>query len=206
MTTVIVVAIVALVFFVTISIVAFMTWKREEEMRTDSLKGIQSSLEEAVYELSEGSSRKSPRDDSYSRNDSYDESSYEPQPTYLYSGSKIKKATNSRKTRRKKDPFSWMRTEESDDVAMLKPDKNHLRKLRWEEITEEDISPQQEEDIKVQQIELPEIPEEDEMPYKEQQLENFAFDWNSEPRKSAYNVGKSGRKYTAEELEMLIKE
>ena len=53
MTTVIVVVVVALVFFVTLCTVTFMVWKREEEMRTDSLRSIESNLQELGYRLSD---------------------------------------------------------------------------------------------------------------------------------------------------------
>lgn len=45
MTTIIVIVVVALVFFVTVCVVTFMVWKRETEMRTDSIRAIESNLE-----------------------------------------------------------------------------------------------------------------------------------------------------------------
>ena len=54
MTTIItVIAIVALVFFVAISVAVFMIWKQETQMRTDSLRGIEASLNEAIDEFSQ---------------------------------------------------------------------------------------------------------------------------------------------------------
>lgn len=45
MTTIIVIVVVALVFFVTVCVVTFMVWKRETEMRTDSIRAIETNLE-----------------------------------------------------------------------------------------------------------------------------------------------------------------
>lgn len=56
MTTIITIVVVALVFFVTVCIVTFMVWKREAEMRTDSIKAIEHNVEEMLHELTGGSS------------------------------------------------------------------------------------------------------------------------------------------------------
>lgn len=45
MTTIIIIVVVALVFFVTVCVVTFMVWKREAEMRTDSIRAIENNLE-----------------------------------------------------------------------------------------------------------------------------------------------------------------
>ena len=52
MTTIIVVVVVALVFFVAVCVMAFMVWKRESEMRTDSIRAIEENLEKLTSELS----------------------------------------------------------------------------------------------------------------------------------------------------------
>ncbi len=52
MTTIIVVVVVALVFFVAVCVVAFMIWKREAEMRTDSIRAIEENLERLTQEMS----------------------------------------------------------------------------------------------------------------------------------------------------------
>lgn len=57
MTTIITIVVVALVFFVTVCIVTFMVWKREAEMRTDSIKAIEHNVEEMLHELTGSSSR-----------------------------------------------------------------------------------------------------------------------------------------------------
>ena len=54
MTTIIVVVVVALVFFVAVCVVAFMIWKREAEMRTDSIRAIEENLERLTQEMSPG--------------------------------------------------------------------------------------------------------------------------------------------------------
>ena len=51
MTTIIVIVVVALVFFVAVCVVSFMIWKREAEMRTDSIKAIEENLEKLTQEL-----------------------------------------------------------------------------------------------------------------------------------------------------------
>lgn len=51
MTTIIVVVVVALVFFVSVCVATFMIWKREEEMRTDSLRSIEANLQELGYRM-----------------------------------------------------------------------------------------------------------------------------------------------------------
>ena len=45
MTTIIIIVVVALVFFVTVCVVTFMVWKREAEMRTDSIREIKDNLQ-----------------------------------------------------------------------------------------------------------------------------------------------------------------
>ncbi len=51
MTTIIVIVVVALVFFVAVCVVSFMILKREAEMRTDSIKAIEENLEKLTQEL-----------------------------------------------------------------------------------------------------------------------------------------------------------
>lgn len=65
MTTIIVVVIVALVFFVTLCVATFMVWKREEEMRTDSLRAIEANLQELGYRMTENFDRGPRRSISY---------------------------------------------------------------------------------------------------------------------------------------------
>jgi hypothetical protein len=53
MTTIIVIVVVALVFFVSICVVSFMVWKRETEIRTDSIRAIEDNLKRLGYQLTD---------------------------------------------------------------------------------------------------------------------------------------------------------
>ena len=52
MTTIIIIVVVALVFFVTVCVVTFMVWKREAEMRTDSIRAIEDNLQRLEEDVS----------------------------------------------------------------------------------------------------------------------------------------------------------
>ena len=52
MTTIIIIVVVALVFFVTVCVVTFMVWKREAEMRTDSIREIKDNLQRLEEDVS----------------------------------------------------------------------------------------------------------------------------------------------------------
>ena len=211
MTTLIVVAIVALVFFVTICVVAFMTWKHETEKHTDSLRGIEDSLHDVLHELYGGAgNRMFVQEDVYGDNE-------KAMPKYKYGGSKVKKEREKpAKNNKKRDPFRWMRSEDNDDdVIVFKPDKNHVSKLRWKEITEQDIAADSEnpvEEVLIDEnydIELEEHEMHQEYPADLSMLdilEDMEFFGELQEKHTDYNVGKSGKKYTAEELEELIKE
>lgn len=97
MTTVIVVVVVALVFFVTLCTVTFMVWKREEEMRTDSLRSIESNLQELGYRLSDdfGRSAASLR---------------------FPASSSGEHETRRNGTVYAADPFDWVRNQNADDL------------------------------------------------------------------------------------------
>ena len=97
MTTVIVVVVVALVFFVTLCTVTFMVWKREEEMRTDSLRSIESNLQELGYRLSDdfGRSAASLR---------------------FPASSSGEHDTRRNGTVYAADPFDWVRNQNADDL------------------------------------------------------------------------------------------
>lgn len=105
MTTIIIVVVVALVFFVALCTGTFMVWKREEEMRTDSLKSIESNLQELGYRLS-------------------DESGME----HVGLNAPVTGGANHNMRRggliRNADPFEWVRdTEESEPVI---PDDEYM--------------------------------------------------------------------------------
>ena len=210
MTTIIVVAIVALVFFVTICVVAFMVWKHETEKHTESLRGIEDSLHDVLHELYGGAGNRA-----FIQDDIY--GNYEmARPTYKYGGSKIKKDKKQPEKNKKRDPFRWMRAETTDeDVIVFKPDEKHVSKLSWQEITEKDIAPEvqnlneevltdnnvgnepiQTEENREGHIDLSMI----------DILEDMEFFGELQEKQTDYNVGRSGKKYTAEELEELIKE
>ena len=210
MTTIIVVAIVALVFFVTICVVAFMVWKHETEKHTDSLRGIEDSLHDVLHEIYGGAGNRA-----FIQEDVYGD--YEAaRPTYKYGGSKIKKDREQHEKNKKRDPFRWMRSEDTDDdVIIFKPDKKHVSKLRWKEITEQDIGADVEtlnEEVLLDDSNVNEPNESD--AYQERHidlsmidiLEDMEFFEELQEKHTDYNVGKSGKKYTAEELEELIKE
>lgn len=210
MTTIIVVAIVALVFFVTICVVAFMVWKHETEKHTESLRGIEDSLHDVLHELYGGAGNRA-----FIQEDVYGD--YEMvRPTYKYGGSKIKKERKLPEKNKKRDPFKWMHSEnKDDDVIVFKPDERHVSTLRWTEITEQDLA------VEVDQPNKEALPDEnlnnepDEIEETREEhvdlsmldiLEDMEFFEELQEKHTDYNVGKSGKKYTAEELEELIKE
>ena len=90
MTTIIIVVVVALVFFVALCVVTFMVWKREEEMRTDSLRSIETNLQELGYRMTGDFSRRHSR-----RKLAYDDG-YDSVPYREARGSSV-------------DPFEWTR-------------------------------------------------------------------------------------------------
>ena len=223
MTTIIVVAIVALVFFVTVCVVAFMVWKREAEMRTDSIRAIERSMNDMAHEiagLNVDKAQQSPRyyDSAYS--DIYDKGTVR---TYAV---ETKKA-GSKSRAKKKDPFSWTRRNKNTEIAedetmtVFKPMEGENRKLKWTEVSEERISkgdepkdipaaeeqqatataeenPQTSNSINLSFVDLEEL--------ELGNLEDIEFFESLSRLNTAYNMGRSGRKYTAEELEELIKE
>ena len=231
MTTIIVVAIVALVFFVAISVAAFMTWRQETQMRTDSLKGIEMSLNEVLGEFS----RRHPTP-VHSLDDFH-------QDSLDRRGEKRSKLKRSSKKRQAvdegEDPFSWANREPGIDVTVFRPSDISVKHSEASsEISDEikgEIKHEPEEESPTIQPETQPTPEieiklnEPAGPAEEKANE----DKNSDPEKADlssididdlfdldrilfeeiehdktadYNTGRSGRKYTAEELESLIKE
>lgn len=230
MTTIIVVAIVALVFFVAMGVATFMTWKQETQMRTDSLKGIELSLNEVLNEITDRRTEFTP----------YQESAA---PTKF--GRRGGKRTGHAKSGR-----GHAEHEDDIDVTVFKPsdliskrreartaqaacDAEELIEAFEEQIKEEQkqmADVQVNESIKAEVIEKPaeEIFEEtasEEAAHKKAEtddklkidldfididdlfeLDEIIFNEDGQDRSSDYNTGRSGRKYTAEELEALIKE
>lgn len=114
MTTIIIIVVVALVFFVTICVVTFMVWKREAEMRTDSIKAIENSLGEMLEGLT-GDQAASVREQSGKKDTPYDNVLQEMQNMQQEIGDKIKKESDSKAIRQKdRDPFSWVRAEKEE--------------------------------------------------------------------------------------------
>ena len=97
MTTIIIVVVVALVFFVALCVVTFMVWKREEEMRTDSLRSIEDNLQQLGYRMTGDFSRRHSR-----RRLAYDD----------YDSVPYREARTS-----SQDPFEWTRESEAEDAA-----------------------------------------------------------------------------------------
>ena len=100
MTTIIIVVVVALVFFVALCVVTFMVWKREEEMRTDSLRSIEVNLQELGHRMSGDFSRLHSR-----RRQQYDDD---------YDSIPYRESRTPRN--RTQDPFEWTRAD-SDFAA-----------------------------------------------------------------------------------------
>lgn len=100
MTTIIIIVVVALVFFVTICVATFMVWKRESEMRTDSLKAIERNLEKLENKLSEGTGLEEIEQEI--------SEFQEPIKRESIFGSNH----NHGRRHRPIDPFSWMRTDD----------------------------------------------------------------------------------------------
>jgi len=112
MTTIIIVVVVALVFFVAVCVVTFMVWKRESELRTDSIRAIEQNLEKLTYGLAQVQNERQGNSDL--------------QTEILRSASQNEmdaaaSAANGRKTagvsaeptkRHSSDPFSWVRDDE----------------------------------------------------------------------------------------------
>lgn len=266
MTTIIIIVVVALVFFVTVCVVTFMVWKREAEMRTDSIRAIENNLErlgdrltaemppEEYETLQEGLHKESCRPVS------------EPAPP-------AEPAAVRERPRRSRsaDPFSWVRSEQGSQEN-AQPE-SHAAEVQQAEPYPAEAWQQQEplqqpaglqtrqespgaaevpEAPEFAEIELPDLsedpgvadlpevpewqetpewqnppdageppeaPDENE-PFMEIELPDLdlfsglgTLDVDTEGETPAQpskqfgrDVGRSGKKYTAEELEMLIKE
>ena len=234
MTTIIVVAIVALVFFVTVCVVTFMVWKRETEIRTDSIKAIERTMSDMAAELADLNVDRT----GYG---GHDRPRYDAGKVDMYSWPDTRKNTGNESgnafKKKKKDPFSWVRSNknieaaEDETVTVFRPMEGESRKLKWTEVTEtvnanekepdsnelsEEQMPQETEEYIPEPEEV--IPEEPKEPVSKsinlsfvdlEDLDNWEdieFFKSLSGRQTDYNMGRSGRKYTAEELEELIKE
>lgn len=124
MTTIIVVVVVALVFFVAVCVVTFMVWKRESEMRTDSIKAIEQNLEKLAYGLSQDSQADGQAGFGFPDNGEDDMSYME---SIIAESSPVK-------VRKKKsyDPFGWVR--ESDNK--IRSNENNEAEQIYQAMTE----------------------------------------------------------------------
>ena len=234
MTTIIVVAIVALVFFVTVCVVTFMVWKRETEIRTDSIKAIERTMSDMAAELADLNVDRI-------RHDGHDRLRYDAAKANMYSWADTRKSAGNESSntfkKKKKDPFSWVRSNknieaaEDETVTVFRPMEGESRKLKWVEVSEaadveenekEENKPSEEQTAPETEEYVPEpeevIPEEPKEPVSNsinlsfvdlEDLDNWEdieFFKSLSGRQTDYNMGRSGRKYTAEELEELIKE
>lgn len=109
MTTIIIIVVVALVFFVTVCVVTFMVWKREAEIRTDSIREIESNLKKLGDRLAADSDRRS-----YNSKDA----EYSQELIDMVNRTARRDAPENRR-RRSKDPFGWIRenAEEKNESA-----------------------------------------------------------------------------------------
>lgn len=254
MTAIIIVVVVALVFFVSICVVTFMVWKHETEMRTDSLRAIEKRLEVLGSKLAESGSTSDKAEAEELRENI----------------SRIAQTTESQYVFRKRgaDPFSWMRSNKDEhpvieekqreventfepetieeyevgereiftEKAEMSDYEIHDRRLE-EDVSRDIHKPYSSEDYKERERIYAEIDLDfaeirnivSEMKKtEEEQLPESLYEENTEPAPveitlpemeledndfnevmktpMQYDVGRSGRKYTATELETLIKE
>ena len=240
MTTIIVIVVVALVFFVSICVAAFMVWKRESEMRTDSIRAIERKLERLGADLMDNSEQGTGRQEE----EPFD-----------------RERNRSRIFRqRSRDPFSWMRTEDDQgheagkhvselfEDDLIQSTEEYFEKDCVgndsgiaEEVSENDKTfsgadsgPNEKEkiyaDIDLDFAEIQNLvseirdtdsekqssqeggclhePPAEEQPETDPEISDGDMEAFTEVKKSpmSHNIGKSGREYTAEELETLIKE
>ena len=102
MTTIIVVVVVALVFFVAVCVVAFMIWKREAEMRTDSIRAIEENLERLTQEMS-------PEQEAQDRQSFAEKEAGISYMESLIAQSAAGRSAGRRTRRPGQDPFEWVR-------------------------------------------------------------------------------------------------
>ena len=103
MTTIIIIVVVALVFFVTVCVVTFMVWKREAEMRTDSIREIKDNLQRLEDRLTVETQPEEPTP----LQDDLHEEVCRP----VLRAADPAAAGRSRRSRsRSRDPFSWVRS------------------------------------------------------------------------------------------------
>lgn len=221
-TTITVIAIVALVFFVAISVAVFMIWKQETQMRTDSLKGIEASLNEAIDEL-------------YHRN-TYPSRRFDDMHQEHFDRRNSKQRFSKKKSVRQDEVYyedddhernDWSDREPGIDVTVFRPSEIAVKRSEAKKDVPKAAVPAESEANEEPKKISPEIqeifeakPEEDANTEKSKEkidlsfidtddlfdLDEILFEGIEHDREADYNTGRSGKKYTAEELETLIKE
>lgn len=253
MTTIIIIVVVALVFFVTVCVVTFMVWKREAEMRTDSIREIKDNLQRLEDRLTVETQTEEPIP---LQDDLHDEVC---RPA-LRAAEPAVEGRSRRSRSRSRDPFSWIRSEQereetsqteaqqpeewpqpeplqqtaemsimpdvSETPPQIIPEPEFSLQERKQETAAEDVAePGDWDDAMDFDIDLPdgnaaaEMAADDiaSMEIELPDLDLFTglgtLDVNTEetvpadpPKNFGRDTGRSGKKYTAEELEALIKE
>ena len=253
MTTIIIIVVVALVFFVTVCVVTFMVWKREAEMRTDSIREIKDNLQRLEDRLTVETQ---PEEPTPLQDDLHDEVC---RPV-LRAADPAVEGRSRRSRSRSRDPFSWVRSEQereetsqteaqqpeewpqpeplqqtaemsimpdvSETPSQIIPEPEFSLQERKQETAAEDVAePGDWDDAMDFDIDLPdgnaaaEMAADDIASMEIELPDLYLFtglgtlDVNTEetvpadpPKNFGRDTGRSGKKYTAEELEALIKE
>lgn len=255
MTTIIIIVVVALVFFVTVCVVTFMVWKREAEMRTDSIRAIEDNLQRLEDRLAVETQ---PEEQTPLQEDLHEDVC---RPVLRAAEPAVAgRSRRSRSRSRSRDPFSWVRSEQemeetsqtetqqpeplqqtsemsimpdvSETPPQIIPEPEFSFQERKQETAAEDVAePGDWDDAMDFDIDLPDgnaaaemaaddITSADDIASMEIELPDLdlfaglgTLDVSTEetvpadpPKNFGRDTGRSGKKYTAEELEALIKE
>lgn len=261
MTTIIIIVVVALVFFVTVCVVTFMVWKREAEMRTDSIRAIEDNLQRLEDRLTVETQ---PEEQTPLQEDLHEDVC---RPVLRAAEPAVAgRSRRSRSRSRSRDPFSWVRSEQemeetsqteaqqpeewsqpeplqqtaemsimpdvSETPPQIIPEPEFSFQERKQETAAEDVAePGDWDDAMDFDIDLPDgnaaaemaaddITSADDIASMEIELPDLdlftglgTLDVDTEeavpadpPKNFGRDTGRSGKKYTAEELEALIKE
>lgn len=267
MTTIIIIVVVALVFFVTVCVVTFMVWKREAEMRTDSIRAIENNLERLGDRLAADPppEEKLPDEKLTEEQPDLQEGLHEetcrqaePQTAAHVTADRLRRT-------RSRDPFSWVRSDQEAgenlpeetlqqtevwmqpeplqqtpqppntpeipvETPQIMPEEEPPAEPVWQPPQEETASQMFQTETGAQEPAVDDFAEPDEDPLAEAAADDITsmeielpdldlftglgtLDVKAEgtepadpPRQFGRDIGRSGKKYTAEELEMLIKE
>ncbi|MDO4545863.1 MAG: hypothetical protein Q4C25_06870 [Bacillota bacterium] len=198
MTTMNIIAVVALAFFATMCIVIFIVWKRESRTRTDSIRAIEYNLDEMGQQLSELSRI---GEEQIDRQRHMEELHYQEQ-TQTRQGRTFP-GESQPATPEWGVTGGMQETQSTPDAVTGIPDPPGDPPIPSEYSIDQDIE-------LARQIIEEEKPPEREITYAEINLDfdEEINDREEQPteEEGIYHVGRSGRKYTATELETLIKE